>query len=76
MEEVYTFYNEEGAAMAEGSLHSERERFQGRKVGTDHVVVVSIEAIFDNGVSLYPDPMEEDNVLCLGQFALYIETAK
>ena len=75
MEEVYTFYNEEGAAMAEGSLHPERERFHGRKVNADHVVV-SIEAIFDNGVSLYPDPMEEDNVLCLGQFALYIETAK
>ena len=25
MEDVYTFYNEEGAAMAEGSLHLERE---------------------------------------------------
>ena len=30
-----------------------------------------MEHIFDNGVGLYPDPMEEDYTLCLGQFCLW-----
>ena len=35
----YTFYNEEGAAIAEGSLHPERERFHGRQVDADHFYI-------------------------------------
>ena len=39
--EIYTFYNEKGAAMAAGCIHPEKERFHGRKLDAYNVVVSS-----------------------------------
>ena len=56
--------------MAAGSMHPERTVFHEHAVDADHVVV-SVEIICDNGVSLYPDPIEGDCQLELGAFCLW-----
>lgn len=64
--EVHNFYNEEGIELAAVRLHPEEQPSTG-----GHWMLVSIKLVFGNEVSLYKDPIEEDNTLCLGQFALW-----
>lgn len=71
-QEVYTFYNVEAIPIAAGRLHPERSTFHRRPVDADHIVV-SIEEVFENGVSFYIDPIEEDNIFCSGQLALWMK---